>query len=198
LFLSFIRNNLQTLCFTVIASWSKKELKASEPHLVDKITAYRAGYLPDERRKIESNFKNGVLRGLTSTNALELGIDIGSLDSVIISGYPGTLISTWQQAGRAGRGAEESIVTLVAFQNPLDQYLIRHPKMLFGKSYEHAIIDLSNPYILSGHLMCAASELPIKVEEDKLYFGKDYENILKLLGQQRYTRERAGRSTWSS
>ena len=191
LFLSFIRNNLQTLCFTVsrkmaelIASWSKKELKASEPHLVDKITAYRAGYLPDERRKIESNFKNGVLRGLTSTNALELGIDIGSLDSVIISGYPGTLISTWQQAGRAGRGAEESIVTLVAFQNPLDQYLIRHPKMLFGKSYEHAIIDLSNPYILSGHLMCAASELPIKVEEDKLYFGKDYENILKLLGQQ--------------
>ncbi|MEA3485091.1 MAG: Zn-binding domain-containing protein, partial [Candidatus Aerophobetes bacterium] len=190
LLLFFVKNNLQTLCFTVsrkmaelVALWSKKELKESEPFLMDKITAYRAGYLPEERRKIEDNLKNGLLRGVTSTNALELGIDIGSLDSVIISGYPGTLISTWQQAGRAGRGTDESVVTLIAFQNPLDQYLMRHPEAFFGNSYEHAIIDLSNPYIISGHLMCAASELPIKVNKDRVYFGENCEDILELLGK---------------
>jgi len=191
LFLFSVKNGLQTLCFTVsrkmaelVASWSKKELKESESYLMDKITAYRAGYLPKERRKIEDNLKNGLLRGVTSTNALELGIDIGSLDSIIISGYPGTLISTWQQAGRAGRGTDESVVTLVAFQNPLDQYFMRHPRIFFGESYEHAIIDLSNPYIISGHLMCAASELPIKVNEDRVYFGEDCEDILEFLEEQ--------------
>lgn len=191
LFLFFVRKEFQTLCFTVsrkmaelIASWSKKELKESEPHLVDKITAYRAGYLPEERREIENNLKNGVLRGVTSTNALELGIDVGSLDSVVISGYPGTIISTWQQAGRAGRGVSESVATLVAFQNPLDQYFMRHPKVFFDKSHEHAIIDLSNPYIISGHLMCAASEMPIKLAEDGISFGGNAEDILKALEKQ--------------
>ena len=95
-----------------------------------------------------------------STNALELGIDIGSLDSVIISGYPGTVISTWQQAGRAGRTNADSLVTLVAFQNPLDQYFMKHPKHFFGRPHEQAIIDLHNHYISLGHIMCAASELP--------------------------------------
>jgi DEAD/DEAH box helicase domain-containing protein len=191
LFLFFVRKELQTLCFTVsrkmaelIASWSKKELKESEPYLMDKITAYRAGYLPEERREIENNLKNGVLRGVTSTNALELGIDVGSLDSVVISGYPGTIISTWQQAGRAGRGVSESVATLVAFQNPLDQYFMRHPKVFFDKSHEHAIIDLSNPYIISGHLMCAASEMPIKLAEDGISFGGNAEDILKALEKQ--------------
>ncbi|MBT9145678.1 MAG: RNA helicase CrhR [candidate division WS2 bacterium] len=191
LFLFFVRNNLQTLCFTVsrkmaelIALWSKKELKESESYLVDKITAYRAGYLPVERRGIENNLKNGILKGITSTNALELGIDVGSLDSVVISGYPGTIISTWQQAGRSGRGVSGSLATLVAFQNPLDQYFMRHPKIFFDKSHEHAIIDLSNPYIVSGHLMCAASELPIQLGEDGIYFGDDAEDILKALEKQ--------------
>lgn len=130
----------------LITLWSKKELKESEPYLMDKITAYRAGYLPKERREIENNLKNGILKGVTSTNALELGIDVGSLDCVVISGYPGTIISTWQQAGRAGRGVSGSLATLVAFQNPLDQYFMRHPKVFFDKSHEHAIIDLSNPW----------------------------------------------------
>ena len=194
LFLFFVKNNLQTLCFTVsrkmaelITLWSKKELKESEPYLTDKITAYRAGYLPEERRDIENNLKNGVLRGVTSTNALELGIDVGSLDSVIISGFPGTVISTWQQAGRAGRGIDESIATLVAFQNPLDQYFMKHPNIFFDKTHENAIIDLKNPYIVSGHLMCAASEIPILLEEDNVYFGDgiggidDIDGILGLL-----------------
>lgn len=190
LFLFFVRKGLQTLCFTVsrkmaelIALWSKKEVKESEPYLADKITAYRAGYLPEERREIESNLKNGILRGVTSTNALELGIDVGSLDSVVISGYPGTIISTWQQAGRAGRGTDESIATLVAFQNPLDQYFMKHPEVFFVKPHEHAIIDLSNPYIVSGHLMCAASEIPIKAE-DGIYLGEDTKDILKALERQ--------------
>jgi DEAD/DEAH box helicase domain-containing protein len=189
LFLFFIRKGLQTLCFTVsrkmaelIALWSKKELEGSE--LMDKITAYRAGYLPEERREIENKLKTGILRGVTSTNALELGIDIGSLDCVIISGYPGTIISTWQQAGRAGRGIETSIATLVAFQNPLDQYFMKHPKVFFDKSHEHAIIDLSNPYIISGHLMCAASEIPIKLPDDGVYFGNGIEDILRALERQ--------------
>ncbi len=184
LFLFFVRKELQTLCFTVsrkmaelIALWSKKELKESEPYLMDKITAYRAGYLPEERREIESNFKNGILRGVTTTNALEVGIDVGSLDGVIISGYPGTIISTWQQAGRAGRGTDESIATLVAFQNPLDQYFMKHPTVFFDKTHEHAIIDLSNYYIVSGHLMCAASEMPIKLAEDGVYWGDIVEDI---------------------
>ena len=192
LFLFFVRNNLQTLCFTVsrkmaelIALWSKKELKESKTYLMDKITAYRAGYLPEERREIESNLKNGILRGVTSTNALELGIDVGSLDSVVISGYPGTIISTWQQAGRAGRGISESVATLVAFQNPLDQYFMKHPKVFFDKAHEHAIIDLLNPYIVSGHMMCAASESPIKLAEDGIYFGDNVEDILKALERRR-------------
>ncbi len=191
LFLLFITNDLQTLCFTVsrkmaelIVSWSREELKELEPYLMGKITAYRAGYLPEERREIENDLKNGILKGLISTNALELGIDVGSLDSVVISGYPGTIISTWQQAGRAGRGIDESMVTLVAFQNPLDQYFMKHPEVFFDKSHEHAIIDLSNSYITSGHLMCAASEMPIKPEEDELYFGEGIENILKVLENQ--------------
>jgi DEAD/DEAH box helicase domain-containing protein len=188
LFLFFIRKGLQTLCFTVsrkmaelIASWAKKELGDDELYLEDKITAYRAGYLPEERREIENKLKTGFLRGVTSTNALELGIDIGSLDCVIISGYPGTIISTWQQAGRAGRGIETSIATLVAFQNPLDQYFMKHPKVFFDKSHEHAIIDLSNPYIISGHLMCAASEKPIKLPDDEVYFGNGIEDALRAL-----------------
>ncbi|MGQ9464376.1 MAG: DEAD/DEAH box helicase [bacterium] len=191
LFLFFVKNNLQTLCFTVsrkmaelIALWSKTDVKESDPYLVDKITAYRAGYLPEERREIENAFKNKILMGLTSTNALELGIDIGSLDCVIISGFPGTIISTWQQAGRAGRGVDDAVAILVAFQNPLDQYFMKHPKVFFDKPHEHAIINLSNPYIISGHLLCAGSEIPIKLPEDGIYFGDNVKDILAGLEKQ--------------
>ena len=210
LFLFYLRNNLQTLCFTVsrkmaelITIWAKKELEKSDPHITERIAAYRAGYLPDERREIENKLKNGFLMGVTSTNALELGIDIGSLDSVIISGYPGTVISTWQQAGRAGRGVDESVVTLVAFQNPLDQYFMHHPDMFFGRSHENAIIDLVNPYIVAGHIMCAASELPV-TQEDEKYFG-NCQGIIRALEIERlvqntehgwvYTGRGGGRAT---
>ena len=196
LFLFFIREGLQTLCFTVsrkmselIARWSKESLDPSEESLKDKIMTYRAGYLPEERRRIENGLKNGVIKGVTSTNALELGIDIGGFDNVIISGYPGTIISTWQQAGRAGRGTNDSVATLVAFQNQLYQYFMRHPQVFFGKSHEHAIVDLSNPYILFGHVMCASSELPIVLDRDRKYLGEFLPDILEELKNESLIKE---------
>jgi DEAD/DEAH box helicase domain-containing protein len=190
-----ILNDLQTLCFTtsrqmaeLITRWTREEFYKRSPKLAESVTAYRAGYLPQERRDIENRLKNKTLKGVVSTNALELGIDIGSLDSVIISGYPGTVISTWQQAGRAGRSNTNSLVTLVAFQNPLDQYFMKHPQDFFGRPHEQAIIDLHNRYISLGHIMCAASELPIK-ENDRKYFPELFNESLKALEQQNLVRK---------
>jgi DEAD/DEAH box helicase domain-containing protein len=185
-----ITSDLQTLCFTtsrqmaeLITRWTKEDLRKRSRRLSDSVTAYRAGYLPQERRDIENRLKNKTLVGVVSTNALELGIDIGSLDSVIISGYPGTVISTWQQAGRAGRTNAESLVTLVAFQNPLDQYFMKHPRDFFGRPHEQAIIDLHNQYISLGHIMCAASELPL-IEKDEEYFPQLFYESIEALGKQ--------------
>jgi DEAD/DEAH box helicase domain-containing protein len=175
-----IRHDLQTLCFTVsrktaelITQWSREAL-ARERALAERaIATYRAGYLPGTRRQIEERFKDGELRGVVSTNALEVGIDIGSLDAVIISGYPGTMMATWQQAGRAGRRSGSSVAALVGFQNPLDQYFMRHPGSFFARPHEHAIIDLANPYIIAGHLLCAAAEAPLGEEEARDFLGPD-------------------------
>lgn len=188
LFQLFLLNNLQTLCFTtsrkmaeLIARRAKKEIFEVDEELAQKISAYRAGYLAKERRQIEKDLKNGALKGVTATNALELGIDIGSLDSVIISGYPGTLMSTWQQAGRAGRGTADSIVTFVGFQNPLDQYFMKHPQVFFDKPHEHAIIDLSNPQIIEGHLMCAAKEMSLNERNIEIDFDNNVSKHLESL-----------------
>ena len=190
-----ILKNLQTLCFTtsrqmaeLITRWTKEELARISPKLQNTITAYRAGYLPQERRDIENRLKTKKLIGVVSTNALELGIDIGSLDSVIISGYPGTVISTWQQAGRAGRGTSDSLVTLVAFQNPLDQYFMKHPDDFFGRPHEQAIIDLHNRYISLGHIMCASSELPI-TEADSQFFPELLSESIGALEQENLIRK---------
>ncbi len=190
-----ILKNLQTLCFTtsrqiaeLITRWTREELKQRAPKLQNTVTAYRAGYLPQERRLIENRLKNKELSGVVSTNALELGIDIGSLDSVIISGYPGTVISTWQQAGRAGRTNADSMVTLVAFQNPLDQYFMKHPEDFFGRPHEQAIIDLHNQYISLGHIMCAASELPL-TDNDKTFFPELFSESIQALEQQNLVRK---------
>jgi DEAD/DEAH box helicase domain-containing protein len=189
-----ILKNLQTLCFTtsrqmaeLITRWTKENLanRKKSPNI---ITAYRAGYLPKERRDIENRLKTKQLIGVVSTNALELGIDIGSLDSVIISGYPGTVISTWQQAGRAGRGTSDSLVTLVAFQNPLDQYFMKHPNDFFGRPHEQAIIDLHNRYISLGHIMCASSELPI-TEADRQFFPELLSESIGALEQENLIRK---------
>jgi DEAD/DEAH box helicase domain-containing protein len=167
----------------LIIRWTREDLKKQAPKLVDAVTTYRAGYLPQERREIEQKLRTKRLIGVASTNALELGIDIGSLDSVIISGYPGTVISTWQQAGRAGRTSMDSLVTLVAFQNPLDQYFMKYPQAFFGRPHEQAIINLENPYILMGHIMCAASELPITDRDQQHFSSLLLESLMALNDQ---------------
>jgi len=198
LFILFMKEALQTLCFAasrrmaeLIARWAKETARETAPALAGRIASYRAGYLPEERREIEDNLKRRVLAGVTSTNALELGIDVGTLDGVIMSGYPGTIMSTWQQAGRAGRGRTESVAALVAFQNPLDQYLMKHPAIFFGKPHEHAVIDLANPYILSGQVLCAAAEMPVLTEEDRAYFGDTLEGVLEILSEEKLVRKTA-------
>ncbi len=201
LFQLFLINNLQTICFTtsrkmaeLIARRSKKEILEINEGLAEKISAYRAGYLAKDRRNIENRLKNGELRGVTATNALELGIDIGSLDAVVISGYPGTIMSTWQQAGRAGRGTDDSIVTFVAFQNPLDQYFMKHPSVFFDRPHEHAIIDLSNFHIIEGHLMCAAKEMPVNPKLIKIDFECSLEDHIKSLASKKLIQKSS--DTW--
>jgi DEAD/DEAH box helicase domain-containing protein len=185
---ALVETDLQTLCFTgsrrmteLVADWAKERLKEGGAELAGKIAAYRAGYLPEERRVLEKKLKNGTLKGIVSTNALELGIDIGSLDAVVITGYPGTMMSVWQQTGRAGRGAGSSLAVLVGFQNPLDQYFMDHPDEFFGKSHEHAIITTKNPYIVSGQIICAAAELPVDPERDFQWFGERLSEYLESL-----------------
>jgi DEAD/DEAH box helicase domain-containing protein len=129
------------------------------------IRGYRAGYLPRERREIERKLREGEIRGVVATNALELGIDIGSLDAVVMAGYPGTIASTWQRAGRAGRRQSASAAVLVASSAPLDQFIIEHPEYFFGQSPEHACINADNLEILLAHLKCAAFELPLADSE---------------------------------
>lgn len=180
IFLYLLLKDIQTLCFTVsrkiaelIAMWAKKDMKNYKKPLAEKITAYRAGYLANERREIENGLKSRKYLGVTCTNALELGINIGSLDAVIISGYPGTMISTWQQAGRAGRGNQKSIIILLAFENQLDQYFMKNPEFFFDKPHENAIIDLNNKMIIKSHLLCAANEIPITAAEVNEIFKCD-------------------------
>jgi len=178
LLVSCVKEDLQTLCFTgsrkmaeLITVWARDDLRRKSALLADSVAAYRAGYLPEERRSIERRLKEGSMKAVVSTNALELGIDVGSLDAVLISGFPGTMMSTRQQAGRAGRKGTESLSILVAQGDPLDQYFMHHPGQFFGRSHEHAIVDTENPYIVSGHLLCAAAELPIDEERDREVFA---------------------------
>ena len=190
IFMYMMLKEIQTLCFTVsrkttelIAMWAKKDMTQVKGKLAHRIAAYRAGYRPEERREIEDGLKSGKYLGVTCTNALELGIDIGSLDAVIISGYPGTMISTWQQAGRAGRSSQKSLAVLIAFENQLDQYFMNNPKFFFDKPHENAIIDLSNPILQEAHLLCAAKELPLKYEEIEKYFQIDDDALDELISK---------------
>ncbi len=196
--------NIQTLCFTVsrkitelIAMWSKKDAKLTDGKLDNsRIAAYRAGYRPEERREIEEGLKSRKYLGVTCTNALELGIDIGSLDAVIISGFPGTMMSTWQQSGRAGRSNQKSLAILLAFENQLDQYYMNNPKVFFDKPQEKAIIDLSNPILQEAHLLCAANELPLKKGEALKYFNIEDNVLDDLVAKDDLYLSRAGNYTY--
>ncbi len=176
LFTELVSNNIRTLTFArtrrlteLIYIYSKRRLAEIFPSLTKRIKPYRAGYLPQERRKIERELFSGQLLGVVATNALELGIDISGLGATVLVGYPGSIASTWQQAGRSGRRQDDSLSFLVALNNPLDQYFMRHPDTFFQKSVEHALVNPDNHYILRAHLLCAAWEQPLTGDEEKIF-----------------------------
>jgi len=177
LFTELVQGDIRTLTFArsrrlteLIYSYSRRKLAEVSLPLSKEIKAYRAGYLPRERRQIEKEFFDGQLTGLVATTALELGIDIGDLEATVLTGYPGSIASTWQQAGRSGRGREGSLSFLIGLDNPLDQYFMRHPEYFFEKNFENALVNPANPYILGAHLLCAAWELPLSGDDEK-FFG---------------------------
>ena len=193
-----VSERIQTITFTrtrlsseLIFRYVQDALSRHSPRLAKAVHAYRSGYLPEERREIERRLAENELLGVATTNALELGIDIGSLDACVIVGYPGSIASTWQQAGRAGRGQDEAAVFLVGQNGPIDQYLMHHPGYLFGRSPEHAVVDPDNPHIAIGHIRCALSELPFEPHELD-FFGPHTIAILEILEDSGQAR-RAGR-----
>jgi DEAD/DEAH box helicase domain-containing protein len=193
LFTTLIQEGLQTILFTRSRQkmermylQSKKELQ--NRGLKERIAPYRGGYSPEDRILIEKQLQNGTLKGVLSTNALELGIDIGGLDGCILDEFPGTIMSTRQQAGRAGRGENESMVVLVAGQNALDQYYMRNPEKFFAKSCEEAVINPENTYIQTGHILCAAKELPLQQEDEK-YFGSGIRDVIGVLKEEKLLAE---------
>jgi DEAD/DEAH box helicase domain-containing protein len=163
----FLKHNLQTMMFansrlhTELLLTYLQKANPRQPGKPETIRGYRSGYLPGERREIESGLREGRIRGVVSTSALELGIDIGSLDAVVMAGYPGTIAGTWQRAGRAGRRNGSSCAVMVASSTPLDQFIVQHPDYFFGNTPEHAFVQPDNLEILINHLKCAAFELPI-------------------------------------
>ncbi|MCQ1536414.1 DEAD/DEAH box helicase [Methanosarcina sp. KYL-1] len=185
LFSNFVQAGLQTLAFTRARQGVERMYKSCRELLREKglssaICSYRSGYFDREREEIEKKMASGELKGVISTNALELGIDIGSLDACILDGYPGTVMSARQQAGRAGRSGNESVVVLVAGTNALDQYYMRNPADFFERGSENAVLNPKNPYILAGHLLCAAKEIPLRARDEK-YFGKGFSRVVELL-----------------
>jgi DEAD/DEAH box helicase domain-containing protein len=192
-----VRQNIRTLVFVqtrqlteLIYNYAKERL--AEPALSQRIKPYRAGYLAEERRKIERELFDGRLIGAVATNALELGIDIGDLEATVLTGYPGTIASTWQQAGRSGRGENRSLSFLIALNNPLDQYFMRHPEFLFHKGVESALTNPDNPQILKSHLLCAAWELPL-TQEDSQIFRANFSSTLAELENEQLINPRGGK-----
>ena len=167
----------------------------SRPDLQARISSYRAGYLPNERRQIEQALNAGQLMGVVATSALELGIDIGGLDICVLVGYPGSIINTWQRAGRVGRAGRESLILLIASPDALDQYFMRHPKEFFARDLEDAVVDPTNQYILKNHLACAARELPLAAGEPE-YALPNYRAALDALTEEGALLQNAEGDAW--
>ncbi len=172
LFSEALREGLRTIVFTKTRKVTElvyRWLRESAPQLAECVSAYRAGFLPEERRLIEGALFDGTLRGVVSTSALELGVDIGGLDVCILTGYPGTISATWQRSGRAGRAGRDSLTVLIALEDALDKYFMRHPEEFFEKNMESAVLDRANHPILKAHLLCAVAERA--VEETEGFFS---------------------------
>jgi DEAD/DEAH box helicase domain-containing protein len=184
----FLKRHLQVIVFAqsrlsteILTTYLKEEFEG-EPGAPEQIRGYRGGYLPNRRREIEKGLRDGLVRAVVSTNALELGIDIGALDVSLMAGYPGTIASTWQRAGRAGRRVGRSAAVLVASSAPLDQFIVRNPSYFFDRSPERALIDPDNLHIFADHVKCAAFELPFT---DREQFGRhDVQEVLSILAEQ--------------
>lgn len=194
-----LKNKIQTIVFarsrvrveiilTYLQELVKGELGAKS------IRGYRGGYLPTQRREIEKGLRSGDIYGVVSTNALELGVDIGQLQVCIMTGYPGTIASAWQQAGRAGRRHGESLVIMVASSSPLDQFIVDHPEYFFGQTPETARINPDNLIILVDHIKCAAFELPFK--EDDTFGGLEVEDMMEFLAEERVVHKNGSKWYW--
>ena len=204
--MELLRRGLQIIVFapsrlaTEILTRYLKDAFDTAPGASDAIRGYRGGYLPGRRREIEKGLRDGDVRAVVATSALELGIDIGALDVSVMAGYPGTIAATWQRAGRAGRRTSDSAAILVASSAPLDQYIVRHPAYFFERSPEHALVNPDNLHILLDHVKCAAFELPFGAAER--FGGEPLQQVLAVLEEEGFVHlagegER-GRWHWTS
>ncbi len=191
-----IENGFSTILFTnsrksaeLLQLWAIKRNKNIENF----VSSYRAGYLPDERREIERKLFTGQLKGVISTNALELGIDIGYLDTCILFGYPGTIISTWQRIGRVGR-KKEGLVIFIPLEDALDQYFLKNPEEFVKRQFEDVIINFENEIISTNHIKCASYEYPIKIEKDKEIYG---DILKKIIEKEKFSKTADGRYFYS-
>ncbi len=198
----FLREKIATIVFAQSRLAAEVLLSTIKKAVEDKtgdsgiVRGYRGGYLPTRRREVERGLRSGEVLGVVSTNALELGIDIGHLDVAVLAGYPGAIASLWQQAGRAGRRSGPSAAVFVATSAPLDQFMVTHPDYLFGSPPEHARINAENPHILVNHLKCAAFELPFEGEAS--FGGLEVSRTLRTLEDAGLLHQAGGRWHWTS
>jgi DEAD/DEAH box helicase domain-containing protein len=199
----FVSSGLRTISFSgsrrgaeLVARHARRRLEADHPGLAGAVAAYRGGYLPEERRALEKALASGELLGVAATNALELGIDVSGLDAVILNGFPGTLASFWQQAGRAGRALQPSAAVLIGGDDQLDRWYLEHPGELFTRPLEPAVVNPANPFVHRPHIGCAAYELPLS-PEDEQYLGDDLDEAVRELVLVDALKPRGGRMYWA-
>ncbi len=200
-FIDLVRREVPTIAFArsrkgveLVYRWARERLG---PDLAARIAPYRAGYLAEDRRRIERALFSGELLGVTATNALELGIDVGGLDAAVLATFPGTVSSYRQQTGRAGRSSDESLAVLVAGQDALDQWFMNHPADLFARPSEAAVVNPANPNVLAAHMGCAAYEIPMLTGEAITTFGPAVEELATQLVSDGMLRVRNGRLLWA-
>jgi len=196
---ALVRAGIRTITFSkarvtaeLIHRYVGETLRDTAPHLARRVAPYRGGLLPEERREIERRLFGGELLGVSTTRALELGIDVGGLDAAVVVGWPGTVASFFQQAGRAGRRDGDALVVLVGHDSPANQYVLRHPEYVFDRGAEHAAVEPENPFVLTGHLRCAAHELPL-AEGEAGRFGPHGDLVMEVLEEHRKVRRIGGR-----